>query len=222
MHVDSTASFTFGPLGIDSHFTCRGNPQILQKTPLQPVCLLPWHGAWTFWCRRRNYYICPAPLQQPPNHPPKLGCRTLALQDTLRPNPLDGLWAASRNNFLPILLQQLKIDLSFIRLYHYTRSIDGEILNRELATNLCVCVSVCLSVCRDLNQCGSLLQLWITAEKVLWNGSRCVLGHLRPSSTQLAAFRFWLECLNESSRGYKELFLACAWIDTIGTDISQS
>ena len=39
-------------------------------------------GAKRHWCRRSKYYICPAPLHQPPNYPLRLGCHTLALQGT--------------------------------------------------------------------------------------------------------------------------------------------
>ena len=68
----------------DSHFTNRGNNQILtQKDPLQAVGVLLWLGARRhWWCRRRKYYICPTPLHQPPNFPPKLGYHTLVLQGT--------------------------------------------------------------------------------------------------------------------------------------------
>ena len=44
-----------------------------------------WLGAGKHWCRHRKYYICPAPLHQPLNYPPKLGCHTLVLQGTLKP-----------------------------------------------------------------------------------------------------------------------------------------
>ena len=71
------------------NFTSRGNHQILSlKDPWQAVGLLLWLGARRHWCRHRKYYVCPAPLYQPPNYPPKLGCHTLALQGTLQP----GLW----------------------------------------------------------------------------------------------------------------------------------
>ena len=82
--------FTIGPSGNQTgkpDFTSRGNHQILyQKYPLQAVGLLLWLGARRHWCRRREYYICPAPLHQPPNYPPNLNCHTLALQGTLRPH----------------------------------------------------------------------------------------------------------------------------------------
>ena len=51
-----------------SHFTSRQNHHFLsQKDSLQAVGLLFWLGARRHWCRRRKYYICPAPLHQPPN-----------------------------------------------------------------------------------------------------------------------------------------------------------
>ena len=54
---------------------------------MQAVGLLLWLGARRFCCRHRKYYICPAPLRQPLNYPPKLGSHTLVLQCTLRPHP---------------------------------------------------------------------------------------------------------------------------------------
>ena len=59
----------------DPHFTSTGNLQILsQMDQFQAVGLLLWLGARRHWCRRRKYYICPAPL-------PKLGCHTLAFAE---------------------------------------------------------------------------------------------------------------------------------------------
>ena len=69
-----------------THSRSRGNYKIkLPKGQLQAVCLPLWLGARRHWCRHRKYYICPAPPHQPLNSPPMLGCHTLALQDTLRP-----------------------------------------------------------------------------------------------------------------------------------------
>ena len=59
------------------HFTSRGNNEILfQKASLLAVGLLLWLGARKHWCRCKKYSIYQAPLYQPPNYPPKIGCRT--------------------------------------------------------------------------------------------------------------------------------------------------
>ena len=83
--------FPIGPSSnqiINPHFTSSGNCQILpQKARLPAAGLLRWMEARRDWCRCRKYCICPAPLHQHPNYPPKLGCRTLALQATLWPHP---------------------------------------------------------------------------------------------------------------------------------------
>ena len=64
--------------------TNRQNHQILsQKDPLQTVGLLL---CLEHWCRRRKYYICPAPLHLHSIYPSKLGCHTIAVQGTLWPN----------------------------------------------------------------------------------------------------------------------------------------
>ena len=80
--------FAIGPSGIKPatpHSTSRGNHQILsQRDQLQAVGLLLWLGASRHWCRCRKYYICPEPLHQLLNYPPKLGCHMLALQGMLR------------------------------------------------------------------------------------------------------------------------------------------
>ena len=41
---------------------------------------------WVSYTAILYYYICPAPLHQPPNYPPKLAYHTFALQGTLRPH----------------------------------------------------------------------------------------------------------------------------------------
>ena len=65
-----------GPYGTRDiyHFTEK-NDQILSQKDWGSTSLA---GSIRHWFRRRSKYdICPAPLHQPPNYPPKLGCYTL-------------------------------------------------------------------------------------------------------------------------------------------------
>ena len=65
----------------DPHFTSKGNhPKAEEGTVLQVMGLFLWLGARRHRCRHRKYYICSAPLHQPPNYPPKLIYHTLAIK----------------------------------------------------------------------------------------------------------------------------------------------
>ena len=76
--------FAIGPFSNrtdNPHFTIR---EITKSSPRRVYCK-PWVQlfGWELQGGHIKYYICPAPLHQPQNYPPKQGCHMPALQGTL-------------------------------------------------------------------------------------------------------------------------------------------